>query len=135
MGSYLHIQAGRYHLLLDTQAIHEIMDHGVEDDAAGAAGHRLWRNRALAAISCRRLLGEAPGGSGATVVYSPDRGAEPVLLDADRVFGLWHVGDDEWIAPPPLPEAVERLFDGLCTDRRTGLQLYRVRRGWMERGD
>lgn len=126
MENYLHIQAGRYHLLLDAMSVHEILEPHAED-AGAAAGHRLWRDKALRVASCRELLGEAPrtDGEGVTVVYAVNE--EPLLLDADRVVGLKRICESEWVAAPPLPEAVERLFDRVCTDFSTGGLLYRLK--------
>ena len=131
--NYLHVQAGRFHLLLDGEAVHDIIEHGAASRVE--SGTLLpWRGNMLPVVVFRDLSGDASESfdGGVSLVYSPAGHRQPLLLHVDLVVGVLEIEESAWLHPPPMRDVVENLFDGVCVDVNRGIRLYRLRRGGFE---
>lgn len=131
--SYLHVQAGRFHLLLDEGAVHDVIEHGANSRVESGA-LLPWRGGMLPVVVFGVLAGDATGSAdgGVSLVYSPAGHIQPLLLHVDRMVGLLEIEESAWWCPPPMQEAVDNLFDGVCVDMMRRIPLYRLRRGGFE---
>lgn len=131
--NYLHVQAGRFHLLLDGEAVHDIIEHGAASRVE--SGEFLaWRGSMLPVVVFRDMAGDAPESfdGGVSLVYSPASHRQPLLLHVDRVVGVLEIEESAWLHPPPMRDVVENLFDGVCVDANRGIRLYHLRRNGFE---
>lgn len=131
--NYLHVQAGRFHLLLDEGAVHDIIEHGAASRVESGA-LLPWRGDMLPVVVFRDMAGDASGSfdGGVSLVYSPASHRQPLLLHVDRVVGVLEIEESAWLRPPPMRDVVDNLFDGVCVDMDRGIRLYRLRRGGFE---
>jgi len=123
MANYLRIAGSDFKILLDAVRVHEILDAGAD---AAHARYLEWRGRVLRTVSLRTLLGAhcGPTTDVVAVVYEPEGAIAPIVLIVDRVLGLESVEESGFLALPPLPEAVERLFSKVRLDPVSGEQAY-----------
>lgn len=110
MRSYLHLTAGAYNVLIDTDRVREVMGLG---GAHITAGLRSWRGESLKVVDLAAAFGDATIPRGSAVVF--DGGDEGLMfLDVDSIGKVMRLEEDDFSELPPLPDLVEKSFDGVA---------------------
>jgi chemotaxis signal transduction protein len=110
MRSYLHLTAGVYDVLIDTDRVREVMalvgDHVT-------SGWRSWRGDSLQVVDLAAAFGGKMSARASAVVF--DGGDDGLIyLDVDSIGKVMRLEEEEFRVLPPLPDRVEESFDGVA---------------------
>ena len=109
MRSYLHLTAGVYDILIDTDRVREVMGLIGEHITAGL---RSWRGDSLRVIDLAAAVGESTIPRRSAVVF--DGGEDGLMfLDVDSIGKVMRLEEEDFRELPPLPDRVENSFDGV----------------------
>lgn len=135
MGGHLRICVSRFHLLVDTCHVREVLEVAGEgsDAAMQRHGRRLWRGNSLRALDLRRLLDDAdPPPAHAALVYAENGNEAPVVLLCDQVIGLVRAPEASFCEIPPLMGRIKDFFDRLVPDPVSGRLLLCLKPGILQ---
>lgn len=125
MAGYLQIACSRYHLLVDTRHVLEVLELETDDGRHGSSSW-LWRGSSIQVLDLRILLGStSPPLSGSALVYGE---SDPsFILLCDKVFGLVQDAEAAFRKLPHSAGRISHFADAVLPESSTGLLRYRLK--------
>ena len=135
MRNFLYVMVGTVPVLLDSDAVHEVIplpkDNGREDSMGlCAAGHMNWRDQLLAVVTMREML-ELPLATNSSdkvgVVYRFSLDHPPIFFVVDKILRILKLGLDAFVPLLIVPDKLSRYFDKVYIDSDEYRQVYCLR--------
>lgn len=129
MTGCLHIVSGKFHLLVDTFHVREVLEIDEEVESR-LHSRRLWRGAGIPVVDLREFFGgAAPPPPRAALVYDETEAGDPLMLLFDRIIGLFRFDILSLIAVPHSSGRITEYVDGVIKDAATGQLLFHLKRG------
>jgi chemotaxis signal transduction protein len=125
MAGYVQIGCFRYHLLVDTRHVLEVLELETADDRHGSS-RWLWRGSSIQVLDLRILLGTTgqPLSRSALVYGESD---PSFILLCDKVFGLVQGDEAAFRKLPHSAGRISHFVDAVLPESSTGLLRYRLK--------
>ena len=130
---YLNVDAGNYHLLLNSQSIIEVIDSDTLQDESSRSDnimYWIWRDEKLPVVNIYNLLQEREENQQTSkdiMGVVRQREETRIIMAVNHINGLLQLEENDFSLLPPLPEKAARLFDKTFQDTKEQIQLLRLR--------